>query len=70
VTLDYMGSVPFDENVRKSVKKQKALVEMFPRSPAAIAMKSLAKKIQAWPMPKDASGHIEFFMERLVTGAG
>jgi len=67
VTLDYMGSIPFDENVRKSVKKQKALVDAFPRSPAAIGLKSLAKKIQQWPMPKDASGHIEFFMERLVS---
>ena len=70
VTLDYMGSIPFDENVRKSVKKQKALVDVFPRSPAAIGLKSLAKKIQQWPMPRDASGHIEFFMERLVSGVG
>lgn len=69
VTLNYMGSIPFDENVRKSVKKQQALVEGFPRSPASIALKSLAKKIQQWPMPTDASGHIEFFMERLVTRA-
>ncbi|WP_444994683.1 MinD/ParA family protein [Aliikangiella sp. IMCC44359] len=69
VTLDYMGSVPFDENVRKSVKKQKALVDAFPRSPASIAIKSLAKKVQTWPMPRDASGHIEFFMERLVSQA-
>ena len=70
VTLDYMGSVPFDENVRKSVKKQRALVEAFPRSPAAIAVKSLAKKVQQWPIPRDASGHIEFFMERLVSKVG
>lgn len=68
VTLDYLGSIPFDGNVRASIKKQKALVEAFPRSPASIALKSLAKKVQQWPMPKDASGHIEFFMERLVSG--
>ncbi|MGX5173508.1 MinD/ParA family protein [Aliikangiella sp. IMCC44653] len=67
VTLDYMGSIPFDENVRKSVKKQKPLVDAFPRSPAAIAIKSLAKKVQQWPTPKDASGYIQFFMERLVS---
>ncbi len=67
VTLDYMGAIPFDENVRVSVKKQKPFVEAFPRSPSSIAIKSLAKKIQSWPVPKDASGHIEFFMERLVS---
>jgi len=66
VTLDYVGSVPFDENVRKAVKKQRSLVEVFPRSPASVAIKTLAKKIQQWPVPKDASGNIEFFMERLV----
>jgi len=67
VTLDYLGSVPFDDNVRKSVKKQKPLIEAFPRSPAALAIKSLAKKVQQWPVPRDASGNIEFFMERLVS---
>jgi len=66
VVLDYVGSVPFDENLRKAVKKQKTLVEMFPRSPASIAIKSLAKRVEGWPIPMNATGHIEFFMERLV----
>jgi flagellar biosynthesis protein FlhG len=69
VTLNYMGSIPFDENARKAIKRQKVLVDAYPRSPASIALKSLAKKIQQWPIPKDASGQIEFFMERLVTKA-
>jgi len=67
VTLNYLGSIPFDDNVRNSVRKQKPLLDAFPRSPAAIAIKSLAKKVQKWPMPTDASGSIEFFMERLVS---
>jgi flagellar biosynthesis protein FlhG len=66
VTLDYLGSIPSDDNLRKAVRKQKPLVEAFPRSNASVALKSLAKKVQKWPMPTDASGCIEFFMERLV----
>jgi flagellar biosynthesis protein FlhG len=27
----------------------------------------LAKKISAWPIPKQASGHLEFFIEQLLT---
>lgn len=69
VTLNYLGSIPFDDNLRKSVKKQKPVVDGFPRSGAAIAIKTLAKKVQQWPIPQDASGQIEFFMERLVTRA-
>ena len=67
VTLNYLGSIPFDDNVRQSVKKRKPLLDAFPRSPASIAIKSLAKKVQQWPLPSDASGNIEFFMERLVS---
>ncbi len=66
VSLSYVGSVPFDENVRKAIKKQKPLIDLFPRSPASVAIKSLAKKVETWPIPMNASGHIEFFMERLV----
>jgi len=69
VTLNYLGAIPFDDNVRLAVKKQKALVEAFPRSPASVAMKGLAKKIQRWPKPTNASGNIEFFMDRLVSKA-
>ena len=66
VALDYLGSVPFDENVRKAVRKQKALVSLYPKSPASEAINHLAEKILAWPVPKSAKGNIEFFMERLV----
>jgi len=66
VALDLVGVVPFDENIRKSVRKQQAIVEAFPESPAAKAFKSLAKKIDQWPVPQQASGHLEFFIEQLL----
>jgi len=68
VALDYLGSVPFDENVRKSVKKQQALVKLYPKSAASVAFNHLATKVSGWPVPKSAKGNIEFFMERLVQG--
>ena len=66
VTLDYVGSVPFDEHLRKAIKKQRAVMELFPRSPASMALRQLAKKVETWPLPVAPGGHIEFFMERLV----
>jgi len=66
VTLDYLGAIPFDENVRKAIRKQKPVVDAFPRSPAALAYRQLVKKVEAWPLPQAPGGHIEFFMERLV----
>jgi flagellar biosynthesis protein FlhG len=67
VALELVAVIPFDENVRKSVSKQKAIVEAFPTSPAAIAIRRLAKKAIEWPIPNQPGGHLEFFLEQLVT---
>jgi len=66
VALDYMGYVPEDDYLRKAVKKQRAVVEAFPRSRSAQAFVTLADKANKWPMPASASGHLEFFVERLI----
>jgi len=66
VALDLVAIVPFDENIRKSVRKQKAIVEAFPDSPASIAFKGLATRIGKWSVPNQATGHLEFFIEKLL----
>lgn len=66
VTLSYMGAVPYDEYLVKAVKKQKAVLQAFPQSPSALAFKKLARDAMAWPVPQTASGHLEFFVERLI----
>lgn len=68
VTLQYVGHIPFDESVRKAVQRQKPVVEMAPRSKAALAFKQLAEKVDLWPLPSSPRGHLEFFVERLVQG--
>jgi flagellar biosynthesis protein FlhG len=67
VALELVAVIPFDENVRKSVRKQKAIVEAFPTSPAAMAIRRLAKNAIQWPIPNQPGGHLEFFLEQLVT---
>jgi flagellar biosynthesis protein FlhG len=66
VTLDFMGIVPFDEELRAAVKKQRSVVDAYPRSKAATAFTHLAKKIDYWPVQKLPRGHMEFFVERLI----
>lgn len=66
VMLDYMGGVPFDEYLRKAVKRQRAVMEVYPRCKASLAFKSLAQRVDSWPMPTSAVGHLEFFVERLI----
>lgn len=66
VALDFVGAVPYDENMRKAIKRQKPIVELFPRSPASLALRNLASRVASWPVPMRPGGHIEFFIERLV----
>lgn len=66
VVLTYMGAVPYDDYLRKAVQKQQAIVQAYPRSKASLAFKGLAQKIVSWPVPQQASGGMEFFVERMV----
>jgi flagellar biosynthesis protein FlhG len=67
VALELVGIIPFDENIRKSVRKQAAIVDAYPSSPAALAITSLAEKSMTWPIPAQPGGHLEFFIEQLVS---
>lgn len=69
VNLELVSTVPYDENVRKAARKQKAFVEAFPKSGASMAVKNLAMRVIKWPTPPGASGHLEFFLEQLVQPA-
>ncbi len=66
VTLTFMGSIPYDPRLRKAVQHQRALVEAFPKSPAAQAISRLARQVDDWPSAANSGGQLEFFIERLV----
>jgi flagellar biosynthesis protein FlhG len=70
VNLHYCGSIPMDDAVRKSVQRQKAVLEAYPRSKAAVAYRTLAQRVVNWPLPSTPKGNLEFFVERLIQGAG
>ncbi|WP_100655790.1 MinD/ParA family ATP-binding protein [Alteromonas flava] len=67
VALELVATVPFDENIRKAVRKQTPIVDAFPASPAALAISDLARTASHWPIPEQPGGHLEFFLEQLLT---
>lgn len=69
VGLKYLGTVPFDEQLRRAVRAQKPVVEAYPRSPASRALGRVCEKIERWPIPDQATGYLEFFVERLLASA-
>ncbi len=66
VALRFVGEVPYDEMLKKAVKKREPVLTAYPRSKSAVAFRDLAVEIQSWPLPKEPRGHMEFFIERLI----
>ncbi|MBE0493861.1 MAG: MinD/ParA family protein [Thiomicrospira sp.] len=65
VHIDYFGTVPFDQALRDAVQKQVPVTLNQPMSPSAKAFRDMAKKLQTWPVPSDATGYLQFFVESL-----
>jgi flagellar biosynthesis protein FlhG len=66
VMLTFVGAIPYDAKLRKAVQHQRAVVEAFPRSPSALAIKRVAKHLGKWSDTAKTHGHLEFFIERLI----
>lgn len=70
VILSFCGTIPEDAQLRKAVQAQRAVVEAFPSSRSAEAFHRLATQvIGRWPIPRTASGYLQFFIERMINSA-
>jgi flagellar biosynthesis protein FlhG len=71
VVLDYMGMVPHDEWLRQAIRRQGAVVDLWPSSRAAIGFKQLAGAVDTWgePLYPDL-GRIAFFSGQSAPAAG
>jgi flagellar biosynthesis protein FlhG len=69
VTLDLVGTLPYDSHVLRSVQSRRALIDMFPSSGAAQLFRKLGERADSWPVPKTASGKLEFFVETMIKAA-
>lgn len=67
VSLDYLGAVPHDDYLRRAVQKQRAVVEAYPGSRAAMAFKKVAADADNWAIAQTTSGQVQFFFERLIS---
>jgi flagellar biosynthesis protein FlhG len=66
VLLEYAGEVPDDEAMRRAIKVQRPVLDVYPGSPSGRAFKKLAASADTWPVPEGPRGNLEFFVERLV----
>lgn len=66
VDLDYVGEIPEDAFLRRSIREQRPVVTAYPSAPASVALKTLAQRADNWPVADGPRGNVEFFVERLI----
>lgn len=64
VTLEHSADIPADDLLRRAVREQRPVVEAFPGSPAAQAVRRLAGDMAGWSAP-EGRGNIGFFADRV-----
>ncbi len=70
VTLNFSGSFPKTRNCARPCRRNAPWCEAFPGSRSTEAFHRLAAQIIGrWPMPRGASGYLQFFIERLINPA-
>lgn len=67
ISIDYLGGIPYDENLPKAVREQKAITEIYPHSKASEAIYELTKVILK-SGPEMAKGNLQFLWKRLIGG--
>ena len=68
ISLDYLGFMPHDSAFSRAVRRQKALVQLYPTSLAARCFRDLAERVLDSPGGFQPKGNIQFFWKRLLTG--
>ena len=66
VLVSYAGFVPYDAALQRAVLQHQAVVDAFPRSRSAMALRNLARRVVRWPRQNAPRGNLEFFIERLL----
>ncbi len=63
ISLDYIGFVPHDDSVRKAVRQQRALIDIYPDSEAAKSILKISEKLN-----DDNNNHIKGTLQFFLGG--
>ena len=61
VSLDYVGSIPFDDHVSMAVSQQRPFIEAYPKAPASRALGSFVQSVNQWRHDLPLKGGYQLF---------
>jgi flagellar biosynthesis protein FlhG len=65
ISLDYLGYLPYDEDVKQAVRSQMAFIDLFPRKFISKCVEEIAAKILE--RPEKVKGTLQFFIGNLLS---
>lgn len=66
LTIEYLGYIVLDDKVKDAVRRQRALAEIHPQSPAARCLEKIAEKLATENLAEYENGSIIFFWENIL----
>ncbi len=71
ISITYLGHIPYDNHVRKAVRRQKIVMEYFPNASVSVAFRELADKFLRTKIHlKSNHGNVKFFWRQLLEKDG
>lgn len=66
ISIDFLGAIPLDKRFTDSVRKQKTLVELYPKAKPAQAFADLVENMELKKEKQALKGSQQFFWKRLL----
>lgn len=66
ISIDYIGAIPADDYVGMAVRRQRAVLDLYPQSPSGREFQRLAAAVSRWPAPESPKGSVQFFLRSLI----
>lgn len=66
ISIDYVGAIPVDDYVPMAVRRQRAVLDLFPQAPASREFQRLANQVAQWRVAESPKGSVQFFLQSLI----
>lgn len=63
-SVSYLGAVPYDDLIRKSIRMQIPVVQQYPQAPASRSLCGIAERLVSLPVNDFQSGSLRLFWKR------
>lgn len=66
ISIDYLGCIPHDKRMHESVRRQKVMIDLFPKTKATAAFQDIARNLVNGQQESAPKGSLQFFWRRLL----